>query len=768
MEMQRDNCIHTIANPDNNMHRLMPLMEQTCPDHTMLIEALISRVRNYDANANLDLLRKAYDMADEAHRGQKRKSGEAYIIHPLWVAVILATMEMDVETIIAGMLHDVVEDTEIPDETILKEFGDDVLKMVDGVTKLGQIGFTADKVEEQAQNLRKMFLAMSKDISVIIIKLADRLHNMVTLGYMKREKQIEKSEETLEIYAPIAGRLGIYQIQSALEDLSLRFLKPEEYGSIMEQLSEYHEQRDQFISETTDEVIDLMKKANISAKVYGRVKHAFSIYKKMVQQNKKTIDQIYDIFAIRLIVGNVKDCYAALGAIHESYTPVPGRFKDYIAMPKSNMYQSLHTTLIGNGGKPFEVQIRTEEMHKTAEYGIAAHWIYKEDGEGAQAPAGSEEAKMAWLRRILEWQQDTSDNKEFLNILKGDLDLFTRDVYCFTPAGDVKTLPVGSTPIDFAYSIHSAVGNKMVGARVNGKLVTIDYKIQNGDRIEVITSQNTRGPSRDWLKIVKSPQARSKINQWFRKEFKEENIVKGKRLLEEYCKEKKYDMDELLQPKYMEAVLKKYRFNGWEAALAAIGHGGIKEGQIVNRLHQAYLNDHRAEQLEGELESLQKGKARKHEAVKSKSGVVVHGVGDMAVRFSKCCNPVPGDEIVAFITRGRGLTIHRTDCQNIMNMTEAERERLVPAEWADMGDGAHGHYTIDIAIYAHNRKGLLMDIAKIFVENGVDLTQLNTKVSKQNMATIECSFEVSDTDEAQALTEKLRSISDIVDIRRPS
>ncbi len=325
MEMQRDNCIHTIANPDNNMHKLMPLMEQTCPDHTMLIEALISRVRSYDINANLGLLRKAYDMADEAHRGQKRKSGEAYIIHPLWVAVILATMEMDVETIIAGMLHDVVEDTEIPDETILKEFGDDVLKMVDGVTKLGQIGFTADKVEEQAQNLRKMFLAMSKDISVIIIKLADRLHNMVTLGYMKREKQIEKSEETLEIYAPIAGRLGIYQIQSALEDLSLRFLKPEEYGSIMEQLSEYHEQRDQFISETTEEVVDLMKKANISAKVYGRVKHAFSIYKKMVQQNKKTIDQIYDIFAIRLIVGNVKDCYAALGAIHESYTPVPGR-----------------------------------------------------------------------------------------------------------------------------------------------------------------------------------------------------------------------------------------------------------------------------------------------------------------------------------------------------------------------------------------------------------------------------------------------------------
>ena len=489
----------------------------------------------------------------------------------------------------------------------------------------------------------------------------------------------------------------------------------------------------------------------------------------MVQLNKDSVDQIYDIFAVRIIVADVKDCYAALGAIHDMYTPVPGRFKDYIAMPKPNMYQSLHSTLIGKEGKPFEIQIRTEEMHRVAEYGIAAHWQYKESGGSEKKAAdGNDEAKLTWLRRILEWQQDTADNKEFMNILKGDLDLFSGEVYCFTPTGDVKTLPAGSTPIDFAYAIHSAVGNKMVGARANGKLVPIDYTIKNGDRIEVITSQNTRGPSRDWLKIVKSTQARSKINQWFKKQFKEENIVKGRRMVENYCREKRYNIDELLVPEYINEVLKKYRFVDWDAALAAVGHGGIKEGQIINRLRQAYRNDHRNLIYEEQVEKLAaEGKDKREKILKSKSGVMVKGVDDMAVHFSKCCNPVPGDEICAFITRGRGMSIHRTDCQNIMNLSDIERARVLPAEWVDASQMEGGFYQVDLSIYANNRKGLLMDLAKVFVENGVDLTQLNTKVSKQDTATIEVSFGVKNSDEVQDIMNKLKQVNDVIDIRRP-
>ena len=485
-------------------------------DPEELYQALIARVRKYHPSADITMIEKAYQIGKEAHKDQFRKSGEPYIIHPLWVAIILADLEMDKETIVAGMLHDVVEDTTMTLDEISTEFGEEVALLVDGVTKLGQLNYSKDKLEAQAENLRKMFLAMAKDIRVIIVKLADRLHNMRTMEFMTPAKQKEKSRETMDIYAPIAQRLGISKIKTELDDLSLKYYQPEVYNQLVHDLNARKTEREEFVQQIVAEVSKHMKNADIEAKVYGRVKHFFSIYKKMVNQNK-TLDQVYDLFAVRIIVDSVKDCYAALGVIHEMYTPIPGRFKDYIAMPKANMYQSLHTTLIGPSGQPFEIQIRTEEMHKTAEYGIAAHWKYKETGGSNTKGLNTQEEKLNWLRQILEWQRDMSDNREFLSLLKGDLDLFQEDVYCFTPNGDVKNLPNGSTPVDFAYAIHSAVGNKMVGARVNGKLVNIDYKIQNGDRIEILTSQNSKGPSRDWLNIVKSTQAKSKINSWFEK-----------------------------------------------------------------------------------------------------------------------------------------------------------------------------------------------------------------------------------------------------------
>ena len=496
----------------------------------LLYEMLIARIRRYHPSTDVSMIEKAYQLAKKAHGGQCRKSGEPYIVHPLWVAIILADLEMDKETIVSGMLHDVVEDTEVSEEDIKREFGEEVALLVDGVTKLGRLSYSSDKLEVQAENLRKMFLAMAKDIRVIIIKLADRLHNMRTLEFMTPAKQKEKAKETMDIYAPIAQRLGISKIKTELDDLALKYSQPEVFFDLVNQINARKTEREEFVQQIVDEVSTHMKNASIKADVNGRVKHFFSIYKKMVNQDK-TVDQVYDLFAVRIIVDSVKDCYAALGVIHEMYTPIPGRFKDYIAMPKPNMYQSLHTTLMSSVGQPFETQIRTQEMHKTAEYGIAAHWKYKESNDGKKSVEAQEEEKLSWLRQILEWQRDMSDNREFLSLIKGDLDLFAEDVYCFTPQGDVKNLPNGSTPIDFAYAIHSAVVNKMVGARVNGKLVNIEYKIQNGDRIEILTSQNSRGPSRDWLGIVKSTQAKNKINQWFKKELKESNISKGKEMI---------------------------------------------------------------------------------------------------------------------------------------------------------------------------------------------------------------------------------------------
>ena len=513
-------------------HGVIPKEEEHATPEE-LYSRLIDKIKRYHPSAgDLSAIDKAYNFAKKSHGDQKRKSGEPYIIHPIHTALILADLELDKESIMAGLLHDVMEDTKVTREQMISEFGEEVTDLVDGVTKLTKLDYDADKVEKQAENLRKMFLAMAKDIRVILIKLADRLHNMRTLQYMTPEKQKEKSKETMEIYAPIADRLGISKIKIELDDLALRYLEPEKYKDLVDGVHLRLEHREEFMSQLIAEVAGYIEKAGIKATIDGRVKHYFSIYKKMVNQHK-TLDQIYDVFAIRIIVDTVMECYGALGVIHEKYTPVPGRFKDYIAMPKQNMYQSLHTTLIGPNGQPFEIQIRTMEMHKTAEYGIAAHWKYKENitGEG-----DNEEQKISWLRQILEWQRDLSDNHEFLNLLKDDLNMFSENVYCFTPNGDLKSLPNGSTPIDFAYSIHSAVGNKMVGARVNGKMVNIDYKIQNGDQVEVVTSNNSNGPSMDWLKIVKSTQAKNKINQWFKLQNKEENIIKGKELIDKYCK----------------------------------------------------------------------------------------------------------------------------------------------------------------------------------------------------------------------------------------
>ena len=509
-----------------------------------------------------------------------------------------------------------------------------------------------------------------------------------------------------------------------------------------------------------------MKNARIRAKVYGRVKHFFSIYKKMVNQNK-TLDQVYDLFAVRIIVDSVKDCYAALGVIHEMYTPIPGRFKDYIAMPKPNMYQSLHTTLMGPSGQPFEIQIRTEEMHKTAEYGIAAHWKYKEGTDAAKSME-AQEAKLNWLRQILEWQRDMSDNREFLSLLKGDLDLFAEDVYCFTPNGDVKNLPNGSTPVDFAYAIHSAVGNKMVGARVNGKLVNIDYKIQNGDRIEILTSQNSKGPSRDWLNIVKSTQAKNKINQWFKKQYKEENIIRGKELIASYCRGKNINLTDILKPKYQQIVQKKYGFRDWDAALAAIGHGGLKEGQVVNRLQEEYEKEHKKEITdETILEKISEANQQKVHIAKSKSGIVVKGINDMAVRFSKCCNPVPGDEIVGFVTRGRGMSIHRTDCVNMLHLSAVERARLIDAEWEDTSDTeGGGQYLAELKIYAADRQGLLMDVTKVFTEEKIDVKSVNIRTSKKGTATLDMGFIVQGREQLNEVIKKLRQVESVIDIER--
>lgn len=752
--------------------------------------ALVARIRRYHPNTDLSMIDKAYHYAAKCHGDQKRKSGEPYIIHPLSVGLILADLEMDKETIAAGLLHDVVEDTPATDEDIAREFSPEVARLVEGVTKLTNLSYDYDKVEVQAENLRKMFLAMAQDIRVIIIKLADRLHNMRTLKYMTPAKQKEKSLETQEIYAPLAQRLGISKLKIELDDLALKYLEPEAYYSLVEAIASMKKERDAYVQNLVDIVKKAVEDAEIDAEVNGRAKHIFSVYRKMVSQNK-TLDQIYDLFAVRIIVNDVKDCYASLGVIHELFTPIPGRFKDYIAMPKPNMYQSLHTTVIGPDGTPFEVQIRTYEMHRTAEYGIAAHWKYKESGEGASVVG--EEAKLSWLRQILEWQQDMSDDKEFMSLLKSDLNLFSDTVFCFTPQGDVKNLPQGSTPIDFAYSVHTAVGNTMVGAKVNGKLVPIDYKIQNGDRVDIITSQNSKGPSQDWLNVVKSTQAKNKITQWFRNQSKEENVEKGRDLILNNAKGKNIPISIFNRPEYQECVERKYGFHDWESVLAAVGQNSLKEGTVVNRMYSEYLKDLPVVVTDEDIVNAHNGTIEnaadtdkaiarpaknvpsqpvteelKRTSGKNRSGVMINGIPDVAVRFSRCCNPLPGDEIVGFITRGRGITIHRTDCLNVINLPEFERQRLIDAEWEPdfIKNKKNEVFKASLEIYCNNRTGLLVDISKVFTERNIDLTQVSSRVAKNGVATVLVTFNARNKEEVSELSTKISQIESVLDIKR--
>ena len=653
------------------------------------IEDIIEKVKKDKKRADTRIIIKAYEYAKLNHGEQLRKSGEPYMIHPVNVAYILADLGLDEETICAALLHDVVEDTDVKSEDIEKEFGKDVMDMVDGVTKLKKIQY-ATVEEHQVENYRKMFLAMGKDIRVILIKLADRLHNMRTLKFLKRDRQIAIAEETMNLYAPLANRLGVYSMKWELEDLAFKYLYPEEYREIVEGLNKKREERITFLEKIMEEIRVDLKKQHVDAEVTGRAKHIYSIYRKMKRDNKN-LDQIYDLFAMRILVKSVKDCYAALGIVHELYSPMPGRFKDYIAVPKANMYQSLHTTLLGPKGTPFEVQIRTWEMHRVAEFGIAAHWAYKEAGKDRKANVTVTDDKLSWLRETLEWQKEMQDPEEFLNTLKTEL--FEDEVYVFTPKGDIKVLPRGSTPIDFAYNIHAQVGHRMTGCKINSKMMPIITKLRNGDIIEIITSDSPKGPSRDWLKFIKSSSAKTKIQQWFKKEEREENIEKGKDLLAKEIKRIGMSQTDLYKQEFVKAALDRYKYNSTEDMYSAVGFGAISPGKIIARILEEYRKEHKEENIEAKIEEL----ARKRKPVNknSTSGIEVKGIDNCLVKFSKCCNPVPGDTIIGYITKGRGVSIHRTDCKNVKELIEDE-DRIIDVKW--IGE-EKASYNVDIEIF---------------------------------------------------------------------
>jgi GTP pyrophosphokinase len=717
-----------------------------------MIEKIIERVKKYDQSEDdINLILKAYDYALKAHEGQYRNSGEPYIVHPVEVAMILADLELDVSTIASGLLHDVIEDTSISYEDIKNEFGQEIADLVDGVTKLGMIEYKS-KVEQQAENMRKMLIAMAKDIRVIMIKLADRLHNMRTLKFLSEEKQKEKAQETLEIYAPIAHRLGMSMIKWELEDLSLRYLHPDEYYSLVEKVAKKRKEREESIKELIEKLKEKLNEIGIKADVDGRPKHFYSIYKKMKQQNK-TFEQIYDLMAVRVIVNTVKDCYGTLGVVHTLWKPMPGRFKDYIAMPKPNMYQSLHTTVIGPKGEPFEIQIRTWDMHRTAEYGIAAHWKYKE----GKSYEDEFDAKLSWLRQLLEWQRELKDAKEFMETLK--IDLFTDEVYVFTPKGDVISLPAGSTPIDFAYSIHTEIGHRLNGAKVNGKIVPIDYELKNGDIVEILTTTNAdRGPSRDWLQIVKSSQAKNKIRQWFKKEKREENIERGQEIFYRELKRQGIQQSQL-KSDIMESVLKKLNMHSEEDLYATIGFGGLALNQIIPRikeeLKQAESESKR--QIPTVLETKKKQKI-------GGMGVIVKGEDNVMVRFSKCCSPVPGDEIVGYVTKGRGVSIHRKDCPNIKDYVY-DKNRIIEVEW---DQGKNMAYQADIQIMAIDRYGLLTDVTSILADIKISVRAVNARTTRDNIAIINLTLEITSKEQLEKIMNKLKALDGVTDVYRIS
>ena len=714
---------------------------------------LVEKVKKYDPNINLALLEKAYFVSKTAHQGQQRNSGEPYIIHPVEVAIILAEMELDCTALVAAILHDTIEDTTCTYDQLKAEFGAEVADLVDGVTKLGKIPFTS-KQEQQVENLRKMFMAMAKDIRVILIKLADRLHNMRTLKYMSQDKQIEKATETLEIYAPLAHRLGISKIKWELEDICLRYLDPKGYYDLVEKIAFKRKQREAYIEHIIATLREKVVELGIeNAQIDGRPKHFYSIYRKMVNQNK-TLDQIYDLFAFRIIVNSVKDCYTVLGLVHE---PMPGRFKDYIAMPKPNMYQSLHTTLIGPEGQPFEVQIRTWDMHRVAEVGIAAHWKYK---EGINPTKENDEKKFAWLRQLVEWQKDTRDENEFMETLK--IDLFTDEVFVFTPKGDVMNLPVDSTPVDFAYAIHSAIGNKMIGAKVNGKMVPIDYKLKNGDIIDILTSSTIHGPSRDWLKIVKSSQAKSKINQWFKKEKREENILRGKELIERELKKVGLTYNQLFRQEWVELVLKKYNFGSLDDLYAGVGYGAITSNKIVTRLKEEFKKTLKPEELEELVQEIAQARGEKKKKHAPESGIVVKGIDNCLIRLSRCCNPVPGDEIIGYITRGRGVSVHRSDCINV-SAGLGEDGRLIDVKWFTTQDVA---YKADITLMANDRTSLLLEVTNCITEAKIPIKGINARTTREQVTIINLTLEITNTEQLEKIIKRLKKIDSVFEVNR--
>ena len=724
----------------------------------------LSEITSINPNYNTELIGKAYDTAKTLHEGQLRKSGEPYLIHPVAVAKLLARLGMDEETIVGGLLHDVVEDTEYTREQLVSEYGEDVALLVDGVTKLGNIKFDS-KEEAQAENLRKMFLAMSKDIRVLIIKLADRLHNMRTLEFMKPEKKIEKSRETIDIYAPLASRLGIYTIKFELEDTALKYLQPEIYETLKVEVNEKKEQRLQFINEVIDEIKEALDDMCIEYEIKGRSKHLYSVYKKMVLQHKQ-LDEIFDLTAVRVIVDSVRDCYAVLGQVHTMWKPLPGRFKDYIAMPKPNMYQSLHTTVLGDNGEPFEIQIRTREMHQVAEYGIAAHWKYKEgDTKGDQ---NSEDLKLAWVRQTLEWQNELKDPKEFMETLK--MDLFASQVFVFTPKGEVLDLPAGSTPLDFAFKIHTAVGCKCVGAKVNGKMVTIDHKLNNGDIVEIVTSSNSSGPSIDWLKIAKSSTARTKIRQWLKKENKSDDVSRGKDLLDKTVRKKGYDPQIVCKESYLKRGLKDININTMEELYTQISKGGTLLSRYINFLvgymnEDKNLEEKKAKEKEEALLKLRENKKTKQINKNSDNpGIIVKGMDNLMIRVSRCCNPVPGDEIIGFITKGRGISVHRVDCSNIKSLPESERARFIDVEWEDLTVGKS--YNADICLVCSNRKGMLSDISKVCDDHDVKIMGINAKTGDDGSATINLTIAIGSTQQMQRILRAFRNIEDVLNVYR--
>ena len=729
--------------------------------HEVTVDGLFEMISEYLDEKQVAFVRKAYDVAAKAHANQRRKSGEPYIIHPLGVTTILAELQMDETTLAAAFLHDVVEDTDITLQQLTEMFGTKVADLVDGVTKLGKIEYIS-KEDQQIENYRKMFLAMAKDIRVIMIKLADRLHNMRTMKYMPVHKQHSISRETMEVYAPLAHRLGIYTIKWELEDLAFRYMEPEIYYDLVEQVKVKRREREAMIHEAMAEIKQHLDEQHIECEIQGRPKNFYSIYKKM-QRDHKELSEIYDLLAIRVLVNSVADCYGTLGVVHSLWRPIPGRVKDYIAVPKSNMYQSLHTTVVYHNGQPLEIQIRTFEMHRISEYGIAAHWRYKESGGKSNMPSGGDkdfEAKLSWLRQLLEWHKDMSDSRDFVNTVK--MDVFSDEVFVFTPRGDVIDLPVGSVPIDFAYRIHTDVGNRCVGAKVNGRIVPLDYKLSNGDIVEVITSKQATGPSRDWMNIVGSSDTRNKIRSWFKKERREENIVKGREILEKETKRLGYDIKVLLKADKLKTVATAVRLDGEESLYATIGYGGITLNNVMSRLVELYKKEQKLNTTKDLSELLAELKPRRSKA-KNSHGILVKGEEGIMVKLARCCNPIPGDPVIGYITRGSGISVHRRDCPNVLSNNPEEQSRLIEVSWDIATDAV---YKVNIVISADNRPGMMSDIMQVTSEAKLNINALNCRTDRNKVASITMGLDISNLEQLDNIMNKIKRMKGVYSVER--